>query len=97
MTDLSEYRALVCGGTKGIGKAAADALVKRGAEVTILARTAEGENGISCDMENLKSLEENVKKDIEKNGNYQILIMSILVEFFVIYYFVIQFIVLLIF
>ena len=74
MTDLSGYRALVCGGTKGIGKAAADALVKRGAEVTILARTAEGENGISCDMENLKSLEEIVRKDIEKNGNYQILI-----------------------
>ena len=74
MSDLNGYGALVCGGTKGIGKATAKELVKRGAEVTILARTAAGENSIACDMEDLESLEKNVKIDIETNGIYHILI-----------------------
>ena len=74
MSDLKGYRALVCGGSKGIGKAAAEELGKRGAKVTILARTTIGENDISCDMEDIESLEKKINKDIETNGDYQILI-----------------------
>lgn len=74
MSDLKGYRALVCGGTKGIGKATAEELAKRGADVTVLSRTAEGKKSISCDMEDLESLERCVKKDIEMNGVYHILI-----------------------
>ena len=42
MVDLAGRRALVCGGTSGIGAAAAEALRDRGAAVTILARSASG-------------------------------------------------------
>ena len=66
MSDLKGYRALVCGGTKGIGKAAAEELGKRGADVTILARTAMGENSISCDMEDIESAEQ---ENLEQSAN----------------------------
>ena len=36
--------ALVTGGTKGIGKAIADTLASKGAQVIVTARTAPGEN-----------------------------------------------------
>jgi len=39
--DLSGKRALVCGASKGIGKAAAQALANLGASVTLVARSAE--------------------------------------------------------
>ena len=74
MSDLKGYRALVCGGTKGIGKAVAEELSNRGADVTVLGRTAEGEKSIACDMEDLESLEKHVKRDLKTNGIYHILI-----------------------
>ena len=53
MIDLSGKRALVCGGTKGIGEAAAKALKDCGASVVVLSRTASGNDTIACDMEDI--------------------------------------------
>ena len=40
--DLDGYHALVCGASRGIGRACAEALAARGAAVTLLARSADG-------------------------------------------------------
>ena len=74
MIDLDGKRALVCGGTSGIGKAAAETLNDCGADVVILSRSAYGENTISCDLEDLDSLIDSVTKEIESNGSFEILI-----------------------
>ena len=74
MIDLDGKRALVCGGTSGIGKAAAEALNDCGADVVILSRSAYGENTISCDLEDLDSLIDSVTNEIESNGSFEILI-----------------------
>ena len=74
MINLDGKRALVCGGTSGIGKAAAISLSECGAEVVILSRSASGENTLKCDLEDLDSLTISVTKEIEKNGNFEILI-----------------------
>ena len=74
MINLDGKRALVCGGTSGIGKAAAISLSECGAEVVILSRSASGENTLTCDLEDLDSLTISVTKEIEKNGNFEILI-----------------------
>ena len=74
MINLDGKRALVCGGTSGIGKAAAESLRSCGAQVVILSRSASGANSISCDLEDLESLTLSVKKEIEKNGDFEILI-----------------------
>jgi 3-oxoacyl-[acyl-carrier protein] reductase len=64
MINLDGKRALVCGGTSGIGKAAAEALIACGSEVVILSRSASGNNTISCDLEDLDSLTVSVNKEI---------------------------------
>ena len=74
MINLDGKRALVCGGTSGIGKAAAISLSECGTEVVILSRSASGENTLTCDLEDLDSLTISVTKEIEKNGNFEILI-----------------------
>ena len=74
MINLDGKRALVCGGTSGIGKAAAISLSECGAEVVILSRSASGENTLTCDLEDLDSLTISVTKEIEENGNSEILI-----------------------
>ena len=74
MINLDGKRALVCGGTSGIGKAAAEALIACGSEVVILSRSASGNNTISCDLEDLDSLTVSVNKEIENNGHFEILI-----------------------
>ena len=74
MINLDGKRALVCGGTRGIGKAAAISLSECGAEVEILSRSASGENTLNCDLEDLDSLTISVTKEMEKNGNFEILI-----------------------
>jgi len=74
MINLDGKRALVCGGTSGIGKAAAEALIDCGSEVVILSRSASGNNTISCDLEDLDSLKVSVNKEIESNGPFEILI-----------------------
>ena len=74
MISLEGKRALVCGGTSGIGKATAQALRDCGSEVVILSRSAFGNNTISCDLEDLDSLTVSVNKEIESNGSFEILI-----------------------
>tara|TARA_B100001029_G_scaffold25455_1_gene17899 strand:- start:834 stop:1571 length:738 start_codon:yes stop_codon:yes gene_type:complete len=74
LIDLEGKRALVCGGTSGIGKATVASLKENGAEVVILSRSASGENTISCDLEDLDTLTILVNKEIEENGNFEILI-----------------------
>ena len=74
MITLEGKRALVCGGTSGIGKAAAESLRSCGAQVVILSRSASGDISISCDIEDLDSLTILVKKEIEKKGDFEILI-----------------------
>ncbi len=74
MISLEGKRALVCGGTSGIGKATAQALSDCGSEVVILSRSAFGNNTISCDLEDLDSLTVSVNKEIESNGFFEILI-----------------------
>ena len=53
MIDLGGKRALVCGGTKGIGRAAAIALEECGASTVILSRSASGDSSIRCDLEDI--------------------------------------------
>ncbi|HJM17818.1 MAG TPA: SDR family oxidoreductase [Candidatus Poseidoniia archaeon] len=74
MISLEGKRALVCGGTSGIGKATAQALSDCGSEVVILSRSASGNNTISCDLEDLDLLTVSVNKEIESNGSFEILI-----------------------
>ena len=74
MINLDGKRALVCGGTSGIGEAAAEAIRDCGADVVILSRSASGKNTIACNLEDLDSLNNSVSKEIENNGNFEILI-----------------------
>ena len=74
MIDLKGKRALVCGGTSGIGKATVASLKQNGATVVILSRSASGKDTISCDLEDLESLRILVNKELEMNGPFQILI-----------------------
>ena len=74
MIDLGGKRALVCGGTKGIGEAAATALKDCGAKVVVLSRTASGKDTIACDMEDIDLLTTSIKREITENGPFQILI-----------------------
>ena len=74
MIDLSGKRALVCGGTKGIGRAAAIALEECDASTVILSRSASGDNSIKCDLEDINLLTTSIKEEIDENGLFQILI-----------------------
>lgn len=74
MLDLSGKRALVCGGTSGIGKAAVQALQDCGAKVVVLSRSATGENTISCNIEDLNSLTKLLETEIQTNGDFEILV-----------------------
>jgi NAD(P)-dependent dehydrogenase (short-subunit alcohol dehydrogenase family) len=50
MNDLSGRVALVTGGTKGIGRAISEALVKAGCHVAVSARTADDVNPAEGDL-----------------------------------------------
>ncbi|WP_285008188.1 SDR family oxidoreductase [Pedobacter faecalis] len=71
--------ALVTGGTKGIGKAIAETLSNRGAQVVITARTApeeniEGQHFISADLTQPESAATLSKEILEKYGRIDIIV-----------------------
>ena len=86
---LAGKRALVCGSTQGIGKAAALELARLGASITLIARNEEKLNEvlmeldksknqlhqyIAVDFQNPVQLKEKVAANIKANGNVQILV-----------------------
>lgn len=85
--DLTKKTALVCGASKGIGKAIAEKLAEANANIILLARTEEKlietaknlkGNGnhifISSDIANLELIKVKINEYISKNGNIHILI-----------------------
>lgn len=87
--NLKGKRAIVGGSTQGIGKAAAFALAKMGADVTLLARNKDSlqavqkeliaahpgkHHWICADYTNTAELKKEVKSYLEEHGNVQILV-----------------------
>jgi 3-oxoacyl-[acyl-carrier protein] reductase len=87
--ELKDRHALVCGGSEGIGKAAATALAHMGCTVTLLARDKErliavrdalpalsGQKHrcIVSDMEDLMALKESVLDAVAKTGGFHVLL-----------------------
>lgn len=80
--DLQGKRALVTGGTKGIGKAIADRLAQAGAQVLITARNHPGEGNtahhfIAADLTNPEDVSNLEQKIIETSGGIDILINNV--------------------
>jgi NAD(P)-dependent dehydrogenase (short-subunit alcohol dehydrogenase family) len=89
MNDLSGRVALVTGGTKGIGRAISEALVKAGCHVAVSARTADDVNraegdlaalgggealGIVCDVREPAACTDLVKATLERWGRLDVLV-----------------------
>ncbi|MGM9667955.1 MAG: elongation factor P 5-aminopentanone reductase [Eubacteriales bacterium] len=76
-------RVLVTGGTRGIGRAVAEAFLKRGDRVLFLYRKSEeqaeelrqlGAVGYRCDLSDLSALKETCKRILEEEGSVQVLV-----------------------
>lgn len=89
MKDLTGRRALVCGSTRGIGRACAEEIAFRGASVTLVARNeealralaaslpAEGDQEhawVCVDFSDRESLRERVAAHVRGTGPFQILV-----------------------
>lgn len=84
--DLSGKKAVVCGASKGIGRAAALELASLGAQVSVVARTesklqalceeleGSGHTYLSCDFADPAALEASVTEFVVKNGPFHILL-----------------------
>ncbi|HSQ57513.1 MAG TPA: SDR family oxidoreductase [Gemmata sp.] len=77
-TDLNGKTALVCGGSQGIGLAAARGLAARGAAVTVLARGAppsgEGLTFLQADLQEVESLIPSLEKQLPSPQTFHILV-----------------------
>lgn len=76
-------RVLVTGGTRGIGRAVAEAFLQRGDRVLFLYRKSEeqaeelrqlGAVGYRCDLSDLSALEETCKRILAEEGSVQVLV-----------------------
>lgn len=86
LIDLKPHRALVCGASKGIGLAIAQAFAESGAEVVLLARSAEplqrllkelpgtGHQFIALDLKDHNQLRLALKEEIEARGPLSIVV-----------------------
>lgn len=86
MDVLSGKRAMVCGSTRGIGRATAKLLAENGAAVTLVARDqavlkqvcesleGEGHDYLVADFDDPGALEEKVQTHVASTGTYQILV-----------------------
>jgi 3-oxoacyl-[acyl-carrier protein] reductase len=85
--DLQGKRAIVCGASKGIGRAAAQELALLGAEVTLVARNQaalesaratlsnpERHHVVAADFQNPQQLREKIEVDIAQHGAVHILV-----------------------
>lgn len=81
--DLRTAKALVTGGSSGIGYATAQLLRDRGAQVAICGRTADaldaaaaelGAVGIICDVSNEEDVKRMVRRVVDELGGYDVLI-----------------------
>ena len=85
-TDLSERKAIVCGSTQGMGRAAAEELATLGATVTLVARNEDslktvrdalrgGDHQAVCvDFGETDILEKRVNSHVERDGPFHILV-----------------------
>ena len=85
-TDLSERKAIVCGSTQGMGRAAAEELAILGATVTLVARNEDslktvrdalrgGDHQAVCvDFGETDILEKRVNSHVERDGPFHILV-----------------------
>ena len=76
-------RVLVTGGTRGIGRAVAEAFLQRGDRVLFLYRKSEeqaeelrqlGAVGYRCDLSDLSALKETCKRILAEEGSVQVLV-----------------------
>ncbi|MCK5488530.1 MAG: SDR family NAD(P)-dependent oxidoreductase, partial [Gemmatimonadetes bacterium] len=89
MGDLSGKRAVVCGSTQGIGRACAEELAGRGADVVLVARNeaalrevtaslptphGDGHSWVRADFGDLEEVRGNVAAHLERTGPAQILV-----------------------
>ncbi|MFM8272005.1 MAG: SDR family oxidoreductase [Gemmata sp.] len=78
MNDLSGKSALVCGGSQGIGLAAARALKARGASVTVVARSAppteDGFAYLRADLERIEDLVHALEQQLAAAPHFAILV-----------------------
>lgn len=89
MGDLTGKRAVVCGSTRGIGRACAEELAGRGADVVLVARDAdalrrvadelatphgEGHSWVRADFADVEAVRRGVAEHLERTGPAQILV-----------------------